>query len=191
MARLGHAVDDGDGTTTVTNFTRGRWARGDELRLAGVVSSSPVVKIFNPATLSNYPEYKVNRRSHESRRQSVAGGKVAALASWSISATVLSGSLFSRPDRAPWSTFFSQISMATSPSLCIKLVVLHTSYKSTIGIKLIWALDQGQTDSQTWVQVTAYLKFRLNQPDSLTSSLLISNIFLTTMLTLLSKVVLL
>jgi hypothetical protein len=41
-----------------------------------------------------------------------------------------------RPDRALWSTIFSQISMATSPSLCIKVVVLHTSYKSTIGIKL-------------------------------------------------------
>jgi hypothetical protein len=84
VARLGHAVDNGDGTTTVTNFTRGRWARGEAQRLAGVVSSSPAAKIFNPTTLSNYPEHKVDRRSHESRRQSVAGGKVAALAVWSL-----------------------------------------------------------------------------------------------------------
>jgi hypothetical protein len=81
VAQLGHAVDNGEGTTTVTNFTRGRWARGDELRLAGVASRSPAAKIFDPATLSNHPEHKVGRRSHESRRQSVAGGKVAALAS--------------------------------------------------------------------------------------------------------------
>jgi hypothetical protein len=42
----------------------------------------------------------------------------------------------SAPDSQVLGQFFSQISMATSPSLYIKVVVLHTSYKSTIGIKL-------------------------------------------------------
>jgi hypothetical protein len=42
----------------------------------------------------------------------------------------------STPDSHSLGLDFFQISMAASLSLCIKVVVLHTSYKSTIGIKL-------------------------------------------------------
>ena len=53
------------------------------------------------------------------------------------------------PGTVPWRCLFSvsdsqdlgpdssQFSMEIPPSLCIKVVVPHTSYKSTIGIKLV------------------------------------------------------
>jgi hypothetical protein len=57
--------------------------------------------------------------------------------------TVPSEFLFCAPDSQDLGQVFSKCFMATHPKLCIKVVVLHTSYNSTIEIELIWALDQG------------------------------------------------
>ena len=54
VARLGHAVDNDDGTTTVSTFTRGRCARGGVPRLTGVASGLTAAKIFLPEALSGY-----------------------------------------------------------------------------------------------------------------------------------------
>jgi hypothetical protein len=99
--------------------------------------------------------------------------------------------LHQSPDSQPLNSIFPQISIATNLRLCSKVGELQISYIFIIALQDRFSLDQGQTGSQTWIQVTVYLKFRLNQLDSLTSGLIISNSFLTTMLTLLSKVVLL
>jgi hypothetical protein len=81
--------------------------------------------------------------------------------------------------------------MATSPVICSNIVELQTSYKFVIAAMGRFLLDHSQNDSQTWIKVTVHLKFRMYQPDSLTSGLIIPNLFLTTELTFLSKVVLL
>jgi hypothetical protein len=100
-------------------------------------------------------------------------------------------SIKSLTNRASSGHIFSKFSLATHPRPCIKVVVLHTSYNSTIGLEHIWALNQGGIHTQSWLCYTEYLNFRLNQPDSQSLGLIISNIFLTTLLTLLSKVMLL
>jgi hypothetical protein len=81
--------------------------------------------------------------------------------------------------------------MATCPNICSKVVELHTSYNIVIAILSKFSLDLRRNGSQTWIKVTISLRFRLYQPDTQTLDLIISSFFLTTMLTLLSKVVLL
>jgi hypothetical protein len=115
---------------------------------------------FYPAALSNHPGTNpdVGDTNHGggSRRR----WRFPALAIWSGSGTVPWESSFSAPDSQVLGQFSSQISMATSPSLCIKVVVLHTSYKSTIGIKLSWALDHAQNWAWSWCLSTVSLKIQ-------------------------------
>jgi hypothetical protein len=66
-----------------------------------------------------------------------------------------------------------------------------TSYNIVIAILSKFSLDLSRNGSQTWIKVTVSLRFRLYHPDNQTLDLIISSFFLTTMLTLLSKVVLL
>jgi hypothetical protein len=80
--------------------------------------------------------------AHESRRTVIdgdghrrwAGGVNRDL---QLGSTVPWQAWFRQPDRAICRGFFFQFHVALSPSLCIKVVVLCTSYKSTIGIKPI------------------------------------------------------
>jgi len=76
--------------------------------------------------------------------------------------TVPSEFLFCAPDSQDLGQVFSKCFMATHPKLCIKVVVLHTSYNSTIEIELIWALDQGLIHTQSRPCYTEKLSFRMN-----------------------------
>jgi hypothetical protein len=113
-------------------------------------------KIF--ARRCSPPDYPDPSANHGAVRSPAV--RTAALAVWSPTVTIPWHIFISRPDRALWSTIFSQISMATSPSLCIKVVVLHTSYKLTIGIKLSWALDHAQNWAWSCCQSTVSLKIQ-------------------------------
>jgi hypothetical protein len=50
--------------------------------------------------------------------------------------------IFRTPDRASLDQIFFKFTMETSPSLCIKVVMLHTSYKFVTGIMLKLALHR-------------------------------------------------
>jgi hypothetical protein len=87
---------------------------------------------------------------------------------FSLALTVPWRSLIRWTDRATWSMIYSQICMATHPKLCSKIVELQTSNNSTIGIELIWSLDQGWIHTQRWLCYTENLNFRVEpawQPD--------------------------
>jgi hypothetical protein len=89
-----HAADNGDGITAVRILIRGRWARGEVSRLAGVASSSPAAIIFYPATLSTFLEYELGRRRHESWQGDRWRRGTTALAFWSAQ-TLYHGELHS------------------------------------------------------------------------------------------------
>ena len=94
-------------------------------------------------------------------------------------------------DRASLSHFFFYFQMATHPVTYSKVVELYTIYNSTIGTELIWSLNQGWIQPQRCLCYTKNLNFRINQPDSQSLGMIISSFSLTTMLTPLSKAVLL
>ena len=105
--------------------------------VTGVIASSPTTKIFYRVPLSAHPEHKSGRQRHESRRR--------CRRRWEFRAGSLIQSRllyhgeppFRATDRAIGKGVFFQFHVTTGPSLCIKVVVLHTSYNSTIGFKLI------------------------------------------------------
>jgi hypothetical protein len=70
-------------------------------------------------------------------------------------------------------------------------VELHISYNIVIAILSKLWLDHANIHAQSLCDCSVSLKFRLYQSDSQTLDMIISNIFSTTMLTPLSKVVLL
>jgi hypothetical protein len=159
--------------------------------VTGVTASARAVKIFYPAKLSISYERESGRRQHESRRRKPSAVRTAALAVWSLMVYCTMEHLLQSPDRQGLGSIFSEICMWTSLNLCTKVVELQTNYNSTIGLEHIWVLNQGWIHAQSWLCYTKYLNFRLNQPDSPTSSSFISKFVLTTELTLFSKVVLL
>jgi hypothetical protein len=105
---------------------------GEHGTVAGVVSWPKSIHDDVYQVLSTYPEHKLDQRQHESRRKSIVGGESAALAISSISATIPSRSVSSRPDRRSLGLIFSQISMATSPVICSKIVEQYTIYNIAI-----------------------------------------------------------
>jgi hypothetical protein len=117
-------------------------------------------KIFWPATLSTYPEYKSGHRWHKSSRRDVAGGEAVALAISSISAIVPSRSVSGRPDRALWSSIFSQIHMATWSTLCSKIVEQYTIYNIAIWCCHKKPLDHVWNWAWSWCQSTVSLKIQ-------------------------------
>ena len=186
-----HAAGNDEGLTTVRTLSTGGEQGGrdygwPEWRPAHRRRRSPY-----PAMLSIRPGHESRRRQHESRRREPSAVRTAVLAISSITVTVPSQSVCSRPDRPFLNMIFSQISMATSPVICSNIVELQTSYKFIIAAVGRFLLDHSRNGPQTWIKVSVHLKFRLYQPDSLTSGLIIPNLFLTTELTFLSKVVLL
>jgi hypothetical protein len=76
---------------------------------------------FNPAMLSIHPRHESGRRRHESRRGSSA---VSGAVDLIFIRHCTMGCSISAPDSQSLSMIFSQISMATYPSLCSKVVVL-------------------------------------------------------------------
>jgi hypothetical protein len=65
------------------------------------------------------------------------------------------------PDSHSLEPNFSKVSLVTHSTLCSKVSELQTSYNSTIGIGLIWALDQGLIQPQRWLCYTENLNFRV------------------------------
>jgi hypothetical protein len=123
-------------STSVPAVRRKRETRGGG-GVTGVISSSPSAKIFYRAPLSAHPVHKSGRQRHESRRR--------CRRRWEFRAGSLIQSRllyhgdppFRATDRAIGKGVFFQFHVTTGPSLCIKVVVLYTSYNSTIRIKLI------------------------------------------------------
>jgi hypothetical protein len=121
-------------STSIPAVRRKRETRGG---VTGVISSSPSAKIFYRAPLSAHPVHKSGRQRHESWRR--------CRRRWEFRAGSLIQSRllyhgdppFRATDRAIGKGVFFQFHVTTGPSLCIKVVVLYTSYNSTIGIKLI------------------------------------------------------
>jgi hypothetical protein len=97
----------------------------------------------------------------------------------------------SAPDSATSGQFFSQISIATHTKFCCKVGELQISYIFVIATMGRFWLDHTRIHAQSFCGCTDCLKFRPYQTDSPTLGLIISHFFSTTMLTLLSKVVLL
>jgi hypothetical protein len=120
-------------STSVPAVRRKRETRG----VTGVISSSPSAKIFYRAPLSAHPVHKSGRQRHESRRRCRRRWEFRA-GSLIQSRLLYHGDPPLRAfDRAIGKGVFFQFHVTTGPSLCIKVVVLYTSYNSTIGIKLI------------------------------------------------------
>jgi hypothetical protein len=130
------------------------------------------------------------RRWHESRRRESSAVRAAALAFWSQPGTVPWESSFSARDSQVLGQFFSKIFMVTYPNLCSKAVELQTSYNFVIATSVKFLINQAWIHARSLSGCTVYLNFSPYEPDSPTLGLIISNIFLTTILTLLSKVVL-
>jgi hypothetical protein len=93
-------------------------------------------------------------------------------------------------DRTSWSMIYSQSPMTTHPKLCSKIVELLTSYKFVIDAMGRLMLDHSWIHAQSLSGCTVCLKIQTQWPDSPTLDLIISQLYLTTMLTPLSKVVL-
>jgi hypothetical protein len=110
---------------------RGRWARGDGLRLVGVVSRSWAVTIFWRSEVIHIPERESWCRRRESRRKATGGGFAGDLIRWAL---YHGNHLFRATDRAYWSFIFSWFSMATWSTLCNKFVEQYTIYKVVMGI---------------------------------------------------------
>jgi len=68
----------------------------------------------------------------------------------------------SAPDSHSLGPNLSKVSLVTHSTLCSKVLKLQTSYNSTIGMKLIWALDQGLIHTQSRPCYTEKLSFRMN-----------------------------
>jgi hypothetical protein len=64
------------------------------------------------------------------------------------------------PDRAHWSFIFSQFHVTTGPSLCIKIVVLHTSYNFATWCCHKKSLNSIQNRAQSSSHNTVILKFK-------------------------------
>jgi hypothetical protein len=86
---------------------------------------------------------------------------------------------------------YSQFCVITWSTLFSKVIVLRSSYNIVIAILSKFLLDHDQIHAQSHCSCTVSLKFRLQHPDSLTLGLIISKFFITTLLTLLRKVILL
>jgi len=72
----------------------------------------------------------------------------------------------SAPDSHSLGPILSKVSLVTHSTLCSKVSKLQTSYNSTIGIELIWALDPNQNRAQSSPHSTVTLKFNFKQSDS-------------------------
>jgi hypothetical protein len=142
-------------------------------------------------SLSTHPEHKLGRRRHESRRN--RSSAVGQSRWWSDPALLLyhGEHLFRTSDRALWSSYFSQFCVVTKLALCTKIIAWQTSYNFVTTILIKFSTIQAWIHTQSWLCFTENLNFRMDQPDSQTWGLIISDFFLITMLTTLSKVVLL
>jgi hypothetical protein len=77
VAKLGHAAQGRE--AVITGVLIG-FHRGEHGTTAGIVYRLKFIPDDVHRVLSSHPEHKVGRRSHKSRRQSVAGGEATALA---------------------------------------------------------------------------------------------------------------
>ena len=85
----------------------------------------------------------------------------------------------------------SRFCAVTWSSPVSKIIALRSCYNIVIAILSKFLLVQAWIHAQSLCGCTVSLKFRLYQPDSLTLRVIISKFFITTVLTLLSKIVLL
>jgi hypothetical protein len=191
MERQSHAAGNGEGLTAVSPFIHGRWARGKGLRLAGVASSSPAARILTGLCLSDGHGARITA-SNDQRRQATNDEQGVESRSSAVKQLLYHGEVKSNePDSPIWSQVFSRFLMITHTKLCSKVVKQYDIYniaiwccpKRPLHLVWNWAWRSGHP--------SVSLIFRPSQPDSLTLGLIISKLFLTTMLTTLSKVVLL
>jgi hypothetical protein len=70
------------------------------------------------------------------------------------------GCFFSMPDSHSLGPILSPFLMASHPKICSKAVELQTSYISTIGTELSWALDHAWIPVQSHCSCTVSLSFR-------------------------------
>jgi hypothetical protein len=105
--------------------------------------------------------HKSRRRRHESRWRESSAARTVALATWSVWLVYHGEMVFSPSDRQSLGLIFSQIYMVTNLRLCSKFVELQTSNTLTIGVELIWALDQGWIHTQSWPCYTEKRNFRM------------------------------
>jgi hypothetical protein len=77
VAKLGHAAQGREAVITGVLIS---FHRSEHGTAAEIIYRSEFIPGDVHRVLSSHPEHKVGRRSHESRRQSVAGGEATALA---------------------------------------------------------------------------------------------------------------
>jgi hypothetical protein len=165
-----------------------RRVEGEAREAVGVASSSPAVRIPLPCDVIHLAEHKSERRWRESRRGIVGGEShwnwlSADTVPWQSSIQSVWQPIF-RPNLL--TNLYGNILIVLQQSCC-PLYHLHLCYSSHGQILTRLVINC----FQRWSNATVSLIFRLNQPDSQTSGLIISKFFLTTELTFLSKVVLL
>ena len=59
VEKLSHTADAGDGLTAVRTLSTGSVSKGEARRLAGVMSSTPAVKIFLPRVVIYPPRARI------------------------------------------------------------------------------------------------------------------------------------
>jgi hypothetical protein len=118
--------------------------------------------------------------------------RFSATASWSPIELLYHGECFIRAaDRATSELLFSQFCVVTKLAPCTKIIAWPTSYNFVTATMINFSTIQFWIHTPSWLCPTENLNFRMDQPDSQTSGLIISDFFLITMLSFLSKVVLL
>jgi hypothetical protein len=143
------------------NLIHGRWAKGE--RITAGRSDFQVTGGENPLTQRCYqsaPSMNLDTGDTNHGGGVTGGGIFLALAIWSTLVTVPWQVPFRWTDRAILGPNFSKVSLVTHSTLCSKVAELQTSYNSTIGIKLSWALDHAQNRAWSWCQSTISLKIQ-------------------------------
>jgi hypothetical protein len=98
---------------------------------------------------------------------------------------------FRTPDRAKWSTLFSNFCVTTWSSDCREIVVLQSLFDFVTAPLIKQSQDSTQNRSPSWSDFTVSQISVLGLTDSQISSPFISNFCMSTMLNQLSKVILL
>jgi hypothetical protein len=153
------------------HFTRGRWARGDELRLAGVASRSLAATIFWPRDVINLPE----RESWRWRRKSWRGGSLAVgqsrwrsdlLQSWHCTMVNTSSeqmteqlqSSFSpdflwyqvQPSAAKVECYKPATTLPWQPKVDFHWIMLRIEFKVCVSPLSVWFSDLSSLTAKVW-----------------------------------------
>jgi hypothetical protein len=180
-----HGEDQRRGTWRATAAARRRWdlsgrptARGDGKRSCNSSASGSDAEILIEPCLSDGHGARImasNRSTAMGYRRQAWGG-IGIFCSWTF--TVPWWSPIRWTDREIWSMIYSQFCVVTKLALCTKIIAWQTSYNFVTAILIKFSTIQAWIHTQSWLYFTENLNFRMDQPDSQTWGLIISDFFL-------------